>query len=490
MSIRFLLFFAIVWGTKANISSTAVWEVRTTGNIANGGGFNGAGSSPGTDFSQQDAAQIAFTDLVIGVTTTELTSILNPIGATHVRNFINITGGTGCTVGIYEMVSQTSGTATMDRSVGTAASTCTGNLGGALASIANLTQVYTNTSTGDDGALVWVKAGTYGNTSTITVWNNNQLTLRGYNTTRGDITLSSQLTRPLITTATNSTILVNVNCAGVDRVTVYENLDFSNTASTRSFGFNAECSRSIIRLINCRLDGFSNAFQGNFAVNWNWSWLELFYVEIKNSTGVGIFNSNNGDRTNRIILRWCYIHDNASHGISISAEPIEIHSSIIESNGGSGLFSTNGVNSAIIHNSTFALNTGSGIDVSAGTSIQDGRYGLHITNSVFDSNGAFGVSAPSGNGIQVNAYNAYRNNTSGARNNFSAGVGDVTLTADPFTNAASGDFSLNSTSGGGAALKAVGFPGVIVTSTGFNSIGAVLPGASSTTSTIGIPSGN
>ena len=62
-----------------------------------------------------------------------------------------------------------------------------------------------------------------------------------------------------------------------------------------------------------------------------------------------------------------------------------------------------------------------------------------------------------------------------------AGEGDITLTADPFTAGASGDFSLNSTAGGGALLKAAGFnnsiPGV-ANAAGKLDVGAVQSGGS------------
>jgi hypothetical protein len=39
--------------------------------------------------------------------------------------------------------------------------------------------------------------------------------------------------------------------------------------------------------------------------------------------------------------------------------------------------------------------------------------------------------------------------------------GFVTLTADPFTDAANGDFTLNSTAGGGAELRGAGWPSAL-----------------------------
>ena len=67
------------------------------------------------------------------------------------------------------------------------------------------------------------------------------------------------------------------------------------------------------------------------------------------------------------------------------------------------------------------------------------------------------------------------NNTSGAFSNAAnRAVGSVILTADPFVNAAGGDFALNTTAGGGAACRNVGFPGVFPggLTTGYADIGA------------------
>src|SRR6516225_9792456 len=117
-------------------TATLVFDVRTTGSDNNGGGFDSGVASPGTDYSQQDSAQIAYTDLVIGSTGNEnqLTSAANPFGSTSPGNVINISGGTGFQTGLYRILSVSGSTATMDQGVGTANSTGgTGNLGGAFA---------------------------------------------------------------------------------------------------------------------------------------------------------------------------------------------------------------------------------------------------------------------------------------------------------------------------------------------------------------------
>src|SRR5579859_4628846 len=105
-----------------SFAATTEWDVRTTGSDANGGGFDT--SSSGTDYSQQNAAQVAYTDMVIdGTTNTKFTSALNPVTAAHVGNIINVTSGTGFTVQRVQIVSQAAGVATCDKSLGTLSST-------------------------------------------------------------------------------------------------------------------------------------------------------------------------------------------------------------------------------------------------------------------------------------------------------------------------------------------------------------------------------
>src|SRR5260370_4868451 len=102
-------------------AGSVAWEVRpTAGSDSNGGGFDATSATPGTDSSQQNAAQIAYTDLVIdGTTNTKCTSAANPFGAAHVGNIINVTSGTGFTVQRVQIMSVAGTTATVDKSLGT-----------------------------------------------------------------------------------------------------------------------------------------------------------------------------------------------------------------------------------------------------------------------------------------------------------------------------------------------------------------------------------
>ena len=87
------------------------------------------------DYSQSTAPGIAYTDMVIGSTTTQYTSAAKPVGPNLVGNLIAVTSGTGFTVQRVQVVSVSGITATCDKSLGTGASTGgNGGLGGALGS--------------------------------------------------------------------------------------------------------------------------------------------------------------------------------------------------------------------------------------------------------------------------------------------------------------------------------------------------------------------
>jgi hypothetical protein len=98
----------------------------------------------------------------------------------------------------------------------------------------------------------------------------------------------------------------------------------------------------------------------------------------------------------------------------------------------------------------------------------------HIESNIVIGTGAKPGIAATAAGTIVGRYNAFRSNSVDYLL-VDSGLGDVSLSADPFTNAAVGDFSLNSTAGGGAACKAAGYPGTFPngTTVGFLDIGAV-----------------
>lgn len=472
MRVRLIfLLLTVLSPAWATINATMQWDVRTTGNDANGGGFDNQVSAPGTDFSLQNAAQTAYTDLVIGATTTQLTSAASPFGATHPGNVIHVTGGAGCTTGWFEVISVSGVTATMDRSVGTAASTCTGNLGGSLAT---LTQAQTNAG---DGNQIHIKNGTYTKTTSYDFSGGHPyVAIKGYGTTHDDGT-----NPPTITTATNSNSMFKV---GSNSVLWLDNLIISSTAGTPGDGINGGQGYTVV-VSRCKFTGW------NGAINTGTIELTVSDSEIASSGGQGI---NHGFA---LTVKDSYIHGNGGSGINISNTNadygVHIFNNIIAANGGAataGLASTVKKIFQVVHND-FYNNGADGLNAPNAFPASDPfnhPEGIAVENNIFVSNGQ---TSGTGYGVNMTAFtyaatwkwglvgyrnNAYYNNKTGARLGIDADANAVTMTGVPFTNAGSGDYSLNSTAGAGAACKGAGYPqtwAAGLSTTGAPDIGAV-----------------
>lgn len=441
-------------------ASSVAWEVRpTNGSDSNGGGFDAVSGVPGTDFSQQDAAQQAYTDLVIdGATNTKATSAAHPLGATAVGNIFNITAGTGWTVQRVQLLSVAAGVGTFDKALGTVGSTGgTGNMGGALKTL--------QTAVGSSGLVVagntvWMRyaANTAGDTITASI----QLpvsgdlaigvcTLRGYDTTRGDNTGN----RPLITCATNSVKKIDFN---QKNYWVFENLHLTDTAGTRGHGFSASSGGASTGIVirNCVIDGMANGVSSSDIVDYYVEQLTIDDCEIKNCTTDGI------QITGRVGVFRCYIHDNTGSGIRHDANIINcfvnIRGNFISKNGAKGISLTSSAfgRTVRIEANVIYKNTGDGVNWAVTNAVY---LAINLDNNIIYGNGAFGVTFNNSTNqiIGSNHTNAWGSNTSGDTSNWTKAGDDLTLTANPLTSDT--DCTLNATAGGGPVCKAAGFPG-------------------------------
>jgi hypothetical protein len=449
------------------LPSTVVWEVRpTVGNDNNGGGF--VPGSGGTDFSQQTSPQYALTG--IASAGAGATVLYSGAASVMVGNISQVVSGTNFTTGFFQIISVNVGVSiTFDRSV------CTGigasgviNIGGALATIL---QAYNNATTGG-GNTIWVKAsGSYIITTPLTLSGQNDFPLSfiGYTTTRGD---NGQVTW---TTATNSTSLV-VMGLGNQFNWLFENFIFSNTAGTSATGFDGGLvgQNYLIRFKNCKFTGFTTALALDYvnSVHFNASCLFIENCEITgcSSHGIGLSGSN--------FIIGCYIHGNGGDGVHITATnsgtsatgACHFERCVIYNNTGNGIFvdqmnpSTQIMTWPQVINCAIVDNNGDGIQLNSGAGNNFNAFVL--VNNIIESNQGFGInSVHSGAGyLQIEYNNAFGSggtaNASGNYNNLTADPTDITLTAEAFTTVGS-NWTLNSTSGGGTACKAVGFPSSI-----------------------------
>jgi hypothetical protein len=426
---------------SAAISSTAVWEVQTGGSDNNGGGYNGAGSSPGTDYTQQTGAQVTIDGTVISATVQATTTQIKFAGssgyttaATDNRNVLQITGGTA-TAGFYEITAVTvgapgTGVWTLDRSAGTSTQTVVGAMGGALISGGKAGGAAVSSNT------IYVKNGTYSISSTTSdvaggVWGNSEfskvLIYIGYQTTRA-------------VTTTDTPPLVQFGLASVV---------FANNGR---------------RFVNIAIDG--NGQTGARAAAGNGYWYRCSFTNINTASSANTYARCTATANSANVLVGTS-GAFASEGYSNTATPFGQSSvcAVCLAYGNTGA-STDG----------FLVNQG----ISSCVAYGNGRHGFSTTgvatfvNCIAEGN--------TGNGYNTNAVThlllncAAYSNTGGniTASSLTPQIGFLTLSVSPFVNAAGNDFSLNTTTGGGASCRAAGYPGAFphASTTGYPDLGA------------------
>lgn len=423
------------------IGASSVWEIRpTNGSNLNGGGFDAGLAGAGTDYSQQNAAQLSLTDLTtVGISAT-ISSVTGGFTSAMVGNAIFISSGTNFTTGFYFIKTfVSSNSVTLDRNCATAAGLAgNGKVGGATKSISQ--QVTPLGSEVVGGNIVWIKNEAWSEQASITVTGssvNGDIRWVGYNSTRGDAPTGS--TRPTNNRASGAG---GIQC-NVSR-NQFENLIVSNSSG---IGFD---SSSQINCLNCRAT--SNSSHG-FNVGG-----ALGFCESDGNLGNGV------NATGTIYCIGNYFSGNLGNGFAGSSNTFTLIFNICANNFGAGINFTTGI--ATIRNNTLHSN---GI---FGT--QDGLIATTpgaktiITNNIFSNNTRYGVNMTNGNGVFWD-YNDFFSNTTAARNNAPAGTNDLAL--DPqYKNASGGDFRI------GVNLKAKGspntFPGLPLT-VSYMDIGAV-----------------
>lgn len=461
-----LLFLLLAVRSFAAIAAATVWEVRTTGNANNGGGY----SSGGTDYSQQDSAQYSPTDLASAGGVTTLTSVTAGFTSAMVGNVIHITTtGTGAhfVVGYYQITVFTNATTvTIDRdpTTGGAGVAGTGAVGGALVKPSDATAAVS-------GNIVYCKSGTYTLVATSTYTQaptNAPIRWIGYSTTR--TINNADATHPIITTATNSTVLWTFTGA---QALIFKNFEFTTTAGTKVDALANATTTSgqtvPIIFVNCK---WSTAFtsvvtcgSGSTTVIGQWYGCEI--TGIAGSNGAFQYNSGQGQGFQ---LYSCWIHGNNT-GFYCSAGQgcqFTLSGCLVVDNSSRGIYLNNttsgGIDTLVLKNCTVANNTTAQLESSATT----GQVGaINIVNTIFYGTAPIKMAQAGNDAGIVSKNNAFGN---GSNTNYTTGDGDITLSASPFTNAGGNDYSLNNTAGGGASCRGAGWPGTISNSSSVNHI--------------------
>jgi hypothetical protein len=342
-------------------------------------------------------------------------------------------------------------------------------------------------STGDTIAIRSDGSGTYTITAPISIAAAlANITLQGFQTTLGDYG-----TCPLITTATNSTELIQTNSVG--GVQLFQNLCLSNTAGTRAAGLvqlTNNNSTETWTLVDVKMDGFTRAIANDDAGAHDYvQFVNLAgpkgKCEIKNSGdyAVHIYAGSAGTTT----INGCWIHglSNASgvfvYSISNNAK-IFISNSVISDSSATGVFGAEvNTGTAVLDNVAVTNITGTS---SLGVYLSNtATTSFRMTNSIVYGNTENIHVASSSASFLASLASSSNNATDGLNTNWPGAVGDVTLSASPFVNEGAGNFALNTTSGGGAALRAAGLPGIVQFGTGYADIGPLQSQGSAGTGT-------
>lgn len=466
--------------------NTVTWEVRTTGNDTNGGAF--VTGSTGTDMSQfnnknatactscQSATVNISTTDAVAVGTTTITSATMNGSAAIVGNLVFFSGGTGSITAqwrqVVTFVSNVAGATTFTIDTLIAASVgMTMNVGGAL-----LTPVQMSTNMALSlGAKAYVQGGVYLFADTLNVDagapNFGSSVVTGYSTVRGDN--GKPIFRADSPMSGTNKFLIGFTGSPENLLLANFNLDGNGLPHVRGIIFNrdneigknllmtgeADFALSMAALgicEECTSIGVPSAvvaassdiaWKGN---NIDFRCINCAVLDTADNNAVAFSDVCQGTFINTILGNFSGTNTNAWTCTTQESPGLTILNTVIYG------FSVD----------AFRFNEGPANDLRP----------LLIRNSVISNVTGFcfnSISAQSFPSVmQVVDHNSCKPGM-GFYNNWGAGVGDVTLTADPFTNGAGDNFTLNSTSGGGAAVKGQGFPGVVFGGTGHMDMGAL-----------------
>lgn len=477
------------------VNATAIWRVRPSGSNTNGGGYDPGIASPGTDYSQQNAAQVTFNGTTItasnGAAGATITLAGYTVATTDVANAVCITGGTNFTTGFYFITSVNTGsnTWTLDRNCTTGAGAAmTGKMGGGFADPQVLLtgSLVTGGGTGPviAGNTVYVLGSGIPNPASYTF----DYTTASFgssfpagNSTAGNILIANDPNTPNygsggmpVWKQTALTFL------GLTQW-MFDGIWFVFTATG---GFHQGCSGGGMRNCVADLNGFDTSFSSG-AISFLYNF-EVFSSQAKRTTNSSVALQIGADFGGEVLF--CNIHDNIGPACNMNRVGT-IKSSIIAKNGGDGITITGGGSTfnGEVSDCTIDGNTGHGI-----TTNQANIAGARIFNNIISNHNQaskFGINCSSGTTVANDKiksfidYNIFYNNTTDLQN-LSYGANDSHGGANPYTAQSTEDYSLSGTGYYNLGTPKVVFlqnkSGQTTTVRSYNTPGAVKPNAAST----------
>lgn len=401
------------------------------------------------DYSQQNAAQFAPTTYTSP--SSSAGTVMNWSGATvmMIGNGLVIPSGvTNATAGYYQITAAVAGVSlTLDRNWNTAAVSTGGNaigIGGGLASPGSAGAIATVS-----GMVVFVGLATYVATSASTnisagcVLASNGVWWQGYKTSRFVGAIDANRPTFQIGSAVSTAILF----AGTNNTPTLWGFILDGNSQTASKGIFHSGRNYYMKLI-----GFTATAAAPNAQNGS----EFSCSEVMGCAFATGVTGGVGGTTGFAMVSFCDLHDNSfvtgstgainATGMMTSCAEVKNCNIWNITTAGDGINSCLNVDNCNVY-------ACANIGINAKNTI------TRCVNCVSDSNlnAGYGINAANGPMILINC--ADYNNSSGRRSGtVIVDVGGITLSGHPFTNAASGDFSLNNTAGAGASLRAAALP--------------------------------
>lgn len=423
------------------------------------------------DYSKQTASRYSFTDMIIGATTTQFTSTLTPVTVNMIGNAIAVSAGTGFTVQRVVITAAAAGTATCDKTLGTAASTAgIGALGGSLltrgfaASLVAVSNyilskynatadIVTSVSTNVTAGRVSVTNG--GISTAESVW-------RGYEITPGDATANRPIYRWGIAGASNALLGLSGSNTRVENQVLDGNR--ATFALTKGIFLSAG-NNQVIR--NVKFMGMSGMVTGSTGFGTVFENCEFTDCA---TTVVGSLTT-----TGTTVFRNCTFHDNSVTCLTISSGRVFLNDCVFWNNTGASTsaIQMTGIGILFAENVTIATVGQHGFDIQ----VSPGK--VQLTNCY--------VQGAAGSGYNIGAatdavtllncggFNNTTANYTVANLNPANVTGFLTPSSDVFTSLAGGNLTLNNTAGSGALLRAASSPASFTgmsSTTNFRDIGA------------------
>lgn len=278
--------------------------------------------------------------------------------------------------------------------------------------------------------------------------------IQGYNSTPGDLDSVNDFANfPTIQVSSGSPHIFTLNNSYVHIRNLI--LDQNNLGARC---INGQSNYHEIENVKClKFTGHAVLFQGSSNRA-----RRVWVTQGKAASTVGFYTDASGNT-----FELCWASDNPCPGYqNAGAAGTLFERCIADTNTGSSSdgFIDSGTNGAkYVHCIAYA-NGRDGIRFSGGNSADYAS----VYGCILSQNSAYGLRSVTASLTDAMMdYNAFYSNTSGARFQTPTGAHDVTLSGDPFTDAANSVFSSNNTAGAGAALRGVaspgGFPGGLAT---------------------------